>query len=304
MLRKKITTLLLAVVVSTTAFLLPITSVNALTIKQEYINNNRGHQALNPIGIVIHDTDNNGATAQNNRDYFNRVYVGASAHYFVDWNETIQTIPENEVAWHAGPTANHRYLSIEMCMPKTHDPAKFNEIYQKTVELAVSICKKYGWNASNIFSHYWVSMTFRETDHEDPISYLQEYGKSWNDLINDIQRAINGQSVSVVTTKPTQSKPAASNTSVAALQAELNRQGFGNLAVDNIPGPKTLGACPTLRQGAEGNITRWVQIKLGVTPDGDFGPITARAVRAYQLAHGLTPDSIIGYYTWRSLLGL
>lgn len=167
--------------------------VQALTISQQPIANNRSHQALNPVGLVIHDTDNPGATAQNNRDYFSRVYVAASAHYFVDWNNIIQTIPENEVAWHAGPTANHRYLSIEMCEPKGHNQEEFNRVYQETVELAADICNRYGWSASNIFSHYWCSMTFRETDHEDPIAFLKEYGKSWNDLVNDIQKAISGQ---------------------------------------------------------------------------------------------------------------
>ena len=159
MLRKKLTPLMLAVAISATAFLMPVNNVQAVTVQQEYINQNRSHQALNPTGLVIHDTDNEGATAQNNMDYFNRVYVAASAHYFVDWTQDIQTIPENEVACHAGPTAKHRYLSIEMCMPYGHDVARFNQVYQNTVELAENICKRHEWNASNIVSHYWTSMT-------------------------------------------------------------------------------------------------------------------------------------------------
>ncbi|MDP4144172.1 MAG: N-acetylmuramoyl-L-alanine amidase [Bacillota bacterium] len=299
MLSKKLIPLMLAAVLSGTAFFMPV-NVQATTVSEQYINNNRSHQALSPIGLVIHDTDNEGATAQNNKDYFNRVYVAASAHYFVDWTTDIQTIPENEVAWHAGPTANHRYLSIEMCMPYGHDTAKFNAVYQNTVELAASICKRYNWNANNIFSHYWCSMTFHETNHEDPIAFLQEYGKSWDMLLSDIQRAINGQSVA---TDPVV-QVVNSNSSVSTLQAEINRQALGNLVVDGIPGPKTLAACPLLKQGTKGNITKWVQERLGITADGDFGPLTKQAVINFQRAHGLTQDGAIGQNTWKALLGL
>ena len=186
------------------AFLMPVTSVQALEIDKQYINNNRSHQYLKPIGVVIHDTDNPGATAQNNRDYFNRVYVAASAHYFVDWNKTIQTIPENEVAWHAGYTANHRYLSIEICMPRGYNPLQFNAAYNRAVELTSDMCKRYGWDTSKIYSHYWCSYTFKQTDHEDPIAFFREYGKSMDSFKNDVAARI-GQA------KTTYSAPVVSN---------------------------------------------------------------------------------------------
>ncbi|MDP4146597.1 MAG: N-acetylmuramoyl-L-alanine amidase [Bacillota bacterium] len=298
MLSKKLIPFISAAVLSGTAFFMPA-NVKAAAVQQEYINKNRSHQALSPVGLVIHDTDNEGATAQNNRDYFNRVYVAASAHYFVDWNTDIQTIPENEVAWHAGPSANHRYLSLEMCMPYGHDISKFNAMYQNTVELAADICKRHNWNASNIVSHYWCSMTFHETDHEDPIAFLKEYGKSWDMLINDIQKTIDRQPTSIGT-----QQVSTFNTSVSVLQAELNKQGFGNLIVDNIAGPRTLEACPLLKQGAQGDITKWVQGKLGITVDGVFGTQTKQWVIKFQKDHGLVSDGIIGANTWRALLGL
>lgn len=174
-------------------------NVQAVSINQQLINNNRSYQVLSPQGITIHDTSNPGATAQNNRDYFNRVYVGASAHYFVDWNNVIQTVPNDEVGWHAGYTGNHRYLSIEMCTPKNGDQEAFNIVYKNTVELAAQLCKQYGWNANdNIFSHKYLADTYRETDHQDPYRFLSQYGKSWGELCSDIQKAINGQSIEVI----------------------------------------------------------------------------------------------------------
>lgn len=173
------------------AFLLPFYDVQALEVSKQYISHNRSGQYLKPQGVVIHDTDNAGATAQNNRDYFNRCQVSASAHYFVDWNQTIQTIPENEVAWHAGYTANHRYLSIEICEPRGHNPLQFNSAYQKAVELTADMCKRYGWRVDKIYSHYWCSYTFHQTDHEDPIAFFREYGKSMDTFKNDVKACMN-----------------------------------------------------------------------------------------------------------------
>lgn len=96
---------------------------------------------------------------------------------------------------------------------------------------------------------------------------------------------------------------------VRSLQAELNVQGFrdnnGNkLVVDGIAGSKTLSACPTLRIGARGNITKLMQQKIGVAADGIFGNNTKQAVINYQRSKGLVADGIVGRNTWRKLLGL
>lgn len=45
------------------------------------------------------------------------------------------------------------------------------------------------------------------------------------------------------------------------------------------------------------------QVKLGVTPDGLYGPISAAAIRAFQAGHGLTADGLLGPKTWRALFG-
>lgn len=91
---------------------------------------------------------------------------------------------------------------------------------------------------------------------------------------------------------------------ISTLQAEINRQGFGRLSVDNVPGPKTLAACPTLKFGSHGNITKWVQQQLGINADGTFGNQTRQAIFNFQRAHGLYQDGIVGHNTWKALLGL
>ena len=93
------------------------------------------------------------------------------------------------------------------------------------------------------------------------------------------------------------------------LQEELNKQGFtdknGNaLAVDGVPGELTLSACPTVRKGAKGNITRWIQEELNIDADGDFGSLTEEAVKTFQRTRGLLIDGVVGKETWRALLNI
>jgi hypothetical protein len=96
---------------------------------------------------------------------------------------------------------------------------------------------------------------------------------------------------------------------IATLQNELIIQGFtdsnGNeLIIDGIAGELTLSACPILQEGAQGNITAWVQGQLEISADGIFGEDTRQAVIQYQENRSLVGDGIVGKNTWRKLLGM
>ena len=80
-----------------------------------------------------------------------------------------------------------------------------------------------------------------------------------------------------------------------------------NAAAPAAPAPSS-GATPTLRQGARGAAVSQLQNRLrahgyNVSVDGDFGPATANAVRAFQRAKGLGVDGVVGPNTWRALNG-
>ncbi len=49
-----------------------------------------------------------------------------------------------------------------------------------------------------------------------------------------------------------------------------------------------------LKRGVAGEPVRILQEKLGVTADGNFGPGTETALKAYQTEHGLAADGIAG----------
>ncbi len=59
----------------------------------------------------------------------------------------------------------------------------------------------------------------------------------------------------------------------------------------------------TVRVGSKGNTVSAVQRALGIASDGVFGPMTERAVKAWQAANDLTADGIIGPKSIARLFG-
>lgn len=58
-----------------------------------------------------------------------------------------------------------------------------------------------------------------------------------------------------------------------------------------------------LKRGLAGEPVKILQAKLGVSADGQFGPATEEALKAYQKAHGLAADGVAGPDTF-SAMGL
>ncbi len=58
---------------------------------------------------------------------------------------------------------------------------------------------------------------------------------------------------------------------------------------------------PVLRIGARGSLVRSLQTELGVAADGDFGPVTWRAVVSLQHRYQLRSDGVVERSTWYAL---
>lgn len=84
--------------------------------------------------------------------------------------------------------------------------------------------------------------------------------------------------------------------------AEANRINAGSVKpVAPAPVAPTTNNMPVLRIGSTGLSVRVVQAKLNILVDGQFGPITDAAVKAFQRSKGLKADGIVGPITWRAL---
>lgn len=98
---------------------------------------------------------------------------------------------------------------------------------------------------------------------------------------------------------------------ILALQRELIRQDYQPGTADGIAGKRTVEGCPTVRKGAKGELTRWIQKRLslylnvwsgGGQADGIFGEKTEQNIRHFQKNKGLSADGIVGKKTWSALL--
>jgi NlpC/P60 family/Putative peptidoglycan binding domain len=80
----------------------------------------------------------------------------------------------------------------------------------------------------------------------------------------------------------------------------------GLLARATRPAAGLRGLLP-VELGERSNAVAAVQLRLAasqlcVAVDGEFGPQTRRALVAFQRAHGLTPDGVVGKSTWGALV--
>lgn len=85
-----------------------------------------------------------------------------------------------------------------------------------------------------------------------------------------------------------------------------NFQSSQGLTVDGIAGTQTWTALTNphlLREGSRGDAVKAVQVAVGATADGIFGPNTKDAVIAYQSANGLSADGVVGPNTWAAISG-
>lgn len=237
-------------------------------ISEMLIEKNRPKEPLNAKGMVVHETATPNATAENEQKYFANGAGGrqASVHGFVDYDSILKTIPFNEVAWHAGSTANHNYIGIELC--HFDDEAKFNETYKRAVWLFadtfVNYLKITTITKENLMSHDEVSKAWHETNHTDPVGYFSQHGKTVDMFRADVQKEINNM-----------------------------------IAPPVVPYCGYLLSIKLVRQ-SDANV-RAVQRRLGINADGRFGNQTKNAVLAFQRAHNLSADGIVGKNTWNAL---
>jgi len=237
-------------------------------------------------GIVMHWTATPGASALNERNYFNGTCIAdkryASAHYFVDRKEAQLIIPENEVAYHAHdqnrcyvsflkPNANTKSISVEMCVEK--DGKIHSQTIQNAAELVADLCKRYGLSTNKIVRHYDVTNKNCPAPWVSDSSQLTTFRKKVDALLGN-------KTVSKTTSSTSQSskstgtilKKGASGSQVKALQKRLIAAGFSlpKYGADGSYGNETVQAVKALQK------------KAGIAVDGIYGPATEKALAAIE----------------------
>lgn len=117
--------------------------------------------------IVIHYDANNGATAKNNCLYFQRkAGLEASAHYFVDDNEVVQSVSDGDTAWHCGglryrhpDCRNANSIGVELCSRKDAEGNYYftPETVQRAAAFVRELMAKYSIPVDRVIRHYDVT---------------------------------------------------------------------------------------------------------------------------------------------------
>lgn len=125
--------------------------------------------------IVIHYTGNDGDTAANNAKYYASAVVGASAHYFVDDKEIVQSVADLRVAWAVGgdkwkscaatgggklhgTCTNKNSISIELCdVVRDGKLAPHPAAVERALALVGQLMAKYGIPRENVIRHFDVT---------------------------------------------------------------------------------------------------------------------------------------------------
>lgn len=140
------------------------------------IKNYGGKRSLKSIKyIVIHYTANDGDKAINNAKFFRNNVVKASAHYFVDDDSCVKSVPIHNIAWSVGGKkysncaktgggkfygicTNANSINIELC-----GTIKNGKIYptQATINNALTLTrklmKKYNIDKAHVIRHFDVT---------------------------------------------------------------------------------------------------------------------------------------------------
>ena len=283
--------------------------MNLVKILANRINYGSKRDTKNIKWLPIHYTANDGDSAKGNGNYFKNNKPKASAHYFVDDDVIVNSVPDEYIAYavggkkynnnggkYYGVCTNANSISIELCDTQRNGKSDLSsETRKNAIELARYLCKKYNIDKNHVIRHYDVNGKLCP-------KYFVEDEKAWKKFKDDI--------FSDVKSTKTVKKPTVINsTLVKEMQKALNSAYKLKLVIDGKLGEKTKIAIKTylIRNGSKGAYAKWVQKRLNakgynIKVDGVFGSKSVAALKKYQKAKGLTVDGICGYATVYELI--
>ena len=177
----------LVALVSTIALAVSLLVPNAAwayTQKEQIISN--GHGYITPSYLVIHETADPGATAKQLMAYWRNNPNAYVVHYTMDLDGDVvyHAMADNRKAWHVG-NGNSRTVGIELC--HATNKSDFNKQWKEAVKWAGDYLNAKGWGIDRLLSHNDCRLKWGGTDHTDPISYFETYGKSWSQFKAAVQ---------------------------------------------------------------------------------------------------------------------
>ena len=134
--------------------------------------------------IVIHYTAGKNDTAENNGKYFAREVTGTSAHWFVDENGAVLSVPEQFVAYHCGGAVyahpkcrNSNSIGVEICSKYQNGVYSFApDAVEQAQELVRTLMERYNVPPENVIRHYDVTVKLC------PAHFIGSGVDAWNEF--------------------------------------------------------------------------------------------------------------------------
>ena len=142
----------------------PIAPDDALAYTQYEQIIDDGHGYINPSYLVIHETADPGATADQLMRYWQNNPNAYVVHYTMDLDGDVvyHAMADNRKAWHVG-NGNSRTVGIELC--HATNKADFNAQWTEAIKWAGDYLNAKGWGIDRLLCHndcrlheYWRSL--------------------------------------------------------------------------------------------------------------------------------------------------
>lgn len=161
-----------------------------------------------PEGVVVHETATPNVNAEQFVKSFNNNWpqLQTYVHAFVDDQQALNIKSTDYMVWGAGPTANSRYIQVELCRVNSYDAFArslandANYIARKLIQYNLPDIP-----GQTVVSHKAVGTMFGETNHQDPDTYFAKWGYDMNQFNQLISMYYNNlkNSGNVYDTTPT-----------------------------------------------------------------------------------------------------
>lgn len=273
---------------------------------------------IKPSGIVVHSTGannpnlkryvgpNDGILGENkNNNHWNKPTANKCVHAWIgkvaDGSlKVYQTLPWDHRCWGVGSGKNGSYnashIQFEICEDGLDNEEYYNAAFGLAKELCAMLCISFDISPDNIVGHYEAYQAGYGSNHGDPKNWQKKFGGSMAQFRADVKALVNdeispsdtlvieGKELIAETVKPTETaQKTAVNESEVVTMKTLRKN----------------------NKGTQVKVLQWLLNDNGFdcgTVDGIYGSKTLAAVKAYQKAHGLTTDGVVGRNTWTQLL--